>query len=54
MALEIASVLKGERGEELNEVCAGRSKKMATMTEGTLYEGVLYMIVWINVYTMYM
>lgn len=33
MAFQISSVLKGEGGEELNEVGIGCSKQVATMAE---------------------
>ena len=38
VALEVASVLKGEGGEDLDEVCVGRCKQVTTVTEGTLDE----------------
>ena len=38
VSLEVGGVLKGESGEDLNEVCVGCCKQVTYVTEGTLSE----------------
>ena len=38
VSLEVGGVLKGESGEDLNEVCVGCCKQVTSVTEGTLSE----------------